>query len=233
LLLAPQTVLDHVLRSLLSVTAPVAPHLAEDAWLNLPYARPAESVFQAGWAHAPEQWSSGLSQEDLSLWAAVVELREAVNGTLEKARVEKAVGSSLDARVTLHVADTALAQRLRALDASNNGVDELRYLFIVSQADLVADAATVRLAPFSETASAPADSSAPGGAVGEFTVGVSRAAGAKCARCWNYCGSVGASSAAGAGADAHPELCERCIPVIDGLGFKLPAAAGGKEAVAA
>ncbi|KAG1677731.1 hypothetical protein FOA52_001043 [Chlamydomonas sp. UWO 241] len=227
-----QTVLDHVLRSLLSVTAPVAPHLAEDAWLNLPYARPADSVFQAGWTHAPEQWSTGLSQEDLALWAAVIELREAVNGTLEKARNEKAVGSSLDARVTLHVADAELAARLQALNASENGVDELRYLFIVSQTDLVPDAATVRLAPFSETFSAPAaDASAlaPAGAVGEFTVGVSRAAGAKCARCWNYCASVGA----GAGADAHPELCERCATVIAGLGFTLPAAAGGKEAVAA
>ena len=67
------------------------------------------------------------------MWAAVTELREAVNGTLEKARIGKAIGASLEARVLLHVADPGLRGRLARLDAESNGADDLRFLFIVSQ----------------------------------------------------------------------------------------------------
>ena len=75
-------------------------------------------------------------QEDVALWAAIADLRQGVNGTLEKARIARAIGASLDARVTLHVADPALRARLQQLDASANGADELRYLLIVSQVRL-------------------------------------------------------------------------------------------------
>eukprot|EP00955_Chlamydomonas_euryale_P100089 365258-Chlamydomonas_euryale.AAC.1 len=55
-------------------------------------------------------------QADALLWAAVLELREAVNGALERARADKAVGASLDARVMLYVADEGLRARLRGVD---------------------------------------------------------------------------------------------------------------------
>ncbi|MBI5506601.1 MAG: isoleucine--tRNA ligase [Deltaproteobacteria bacterium] len=42
---------------------------------------------------------------------------------------------------------------------------------------------------------------------GELTVTVEKARGAKCGRCWNF------SEAVGSHAD-HPELCERCHPVV-------------------
>jgi isoleucyl-tRNA synthetase len=41
----------------------------------------------------------------------------------------------------------------------------------------------------------------------ELRVEVSRAAGRKCARCWNYRPSVGLEP-------DHPEICDRCLPVI-------------------
>ena len=45
--LAPsQTVLAAALDALLPAVAPVLPHLAEDAWLALPWPRPSASVFQ-------------------------------------------------------------------------------------------------------------------------------------------------------------------------------------------
>jgi hypothetical protein len=78
-----------------------------------------------------------LLQADEELWATVSELREAVNGTLEKARVGKAIGASLEARVLLHVSDPVLRQRLAQLDAQTNGADSLRYIFIVSQVGYV------------------------------------------------------------------------------------------------
>ena len=41
----------------------------------------------------------------------------------------------------------------------------------------------------------------------EVRVAVRKAAGAKCARCWNFRTSVGES-------DTYPDLCDRCLPVI-------------------
>jgi hypothetical protein len=45
----------------------------------------------------------------------------------------QAVGSSLDARVLIHCAEPGLAATLQSLQAAGNAVDELKYLFIVSQ----------------------------------------------------------------------------------------------------
>jgi isoleucyl-tRNA synthetase len=42
---------------------------------------------------------------------------------------------------------------------------------------------------------------------GELWVGVDRADGAKCERCWNYTPAVGSL-------DGHPSLCERCYGVV-------------------
>ena len=84
--------------------------------------------------------------------------------------------------------------------------------------------------------------------LGVVTVGVTRALGAKCQRCgsvlglsgsqaltghvtqgdghrcWNYSPLVGA-------AGDHPQLCERCVPVIRNMNFALPAAPAAAVAV--
>ena len=39
------------------------------------------------------------------------------------------------------------------------------------------------------------------------------------ARCWNYSTQVGGDA-------EHPLLCERCAPVIRGMGFQLPGSNG-------
>jgi len=234
---ACQTVMDALLRCLLPALAPLVPHMAEDAWLNLPYSRPAASVFQAGWAGVPPEWAS-LQKDDVTLWSALYEVRDAVNSTLEKARMARAIGASLEARVKVHVSDPAIAAQLAKLAAASNGADELRYLFIVSQAELVADVAAAKACPFSETVTCtPATSSStessssplPFGSVisGDITVGVERASGTKCARCWNYSEQVGHAHE-GHG-DQYSDLCERCVPVVSQLGFK-PAAVAAPAA---
>ncbi|KAG2422803.1 hypothetical protein HXX76_015750 [Chlamydomonas incerta] len=210
---ACQTVLDALLRGLLAALAPLVPHMAEDAWLNLPYPRPAGSVFQAGWAAPDPAWAAGLTAQQAAGWAVLLEVRDAANAVLEKARSGKAIGAGLEARVVVHVAEPAAAAALAALDAAGNGADELRYLLIVSQVELVSDAAAVKLCPFHDTVPSAAGA-------GSISVGVTRASGPKCARCWNYSPAVGAAQPA-----EYPDLCERCSPVVAAAAFK-PAAAG-------
>ncbi len=67
---------------------------------------------------------------------------------------------------------------------------------------------------------------AAGEAAGTITVGVLKAAGTKCVRCWNYSSAIGSDV-------AHPELCERCTPVITAMGFKLPNMPAQEPAAAA
>jgi isoleucyl-tRNA synthetase len=103
------------------------------------------------------------------------------------------------------------------LQAARNGQDPLRYALIVSQAQLVGSAAECTPSPGADGSSAVLYSACTSleGWEGEATVGVGRAAGRKCGRCWNYSEAVG-------GDHRHPELCERCLPVIESMGFDGP-----------
>ena len=83
-------------------------------------------------------------------------------------------------QVLLHVANPELRAQLETLQAADNGSDPLRYAFIVSQAQLVdSPAAATDGAAYSATAALE-----EGGI--EVVVGVARADGHKCNRCWNY-----------------------------------------------
>lgn len=56
------------------------------------------AVFQAGWAAVPDEWRQ-LPEADAMLWRAVLGIRSEINLLLEKARADKALGASLEAKV--------------------------------------------------------------------------------------------------------------------------------------
>ena len=80
------------------------------------------------------------------------------------------------------------------------------------QMEVVSDAISAQSPPFSEVATGLSGA-------GKISVGVQRAGGLKCARCWNYSAGVGSAPA------EHPGCCERCWPVVERLDFRLPATA--------
>ena len=107
-----QTVLAIILENLTRAIAPVLCHMAEDIWQYLPYQTPYKSVFEAGWVKLDPQWL----QPDLAVtWDKVRDLRTDVNKVMEQARTDKAIGSSLDAKVLLHVSDPTLRAKLGAM----------------------------------------------------------------------------------------------------------------------
>jgi isoleucyl-tRNA synthetase len=57
-------------------------------------------VFQAGWAGVPAEWRQ-VSEADAAMWRAVLNIRSEINLLLEKARADKALGASLEAKVRL------------------------------------------------------------------------------------------------------------------------------------
>ncbi len=206
-----QTTLRLLLEGLATAMGPLLPHMAEDIWQNLPYAKPAASVFQAGWVDALRAFPAFEAEE----WASLLRLRDDVNKCMEAARREGVLGASLEAAVYIHAPDPALRALLDSLagDAvlqhppgeDKNAVDDLRFLLLASQVlvvdtpQAVTDACEGPLTLTHETAS---------GAV----VGVKRAGGKKCARCWFYCDSVADESA------ELPHICPRCTHAVKAQG---------------
>lgn len=192
-----QTVLAVALENLARSIAPVLSHLAEDIWQFLPYATPYQSVFEAGWVTLAEEWQQpGLAER----WVQLRQIRDEVNRVLEKARSAKDIGSSLEAKLLLYVADAELQQGLEAMNPidslSSNGVDELRYLFLTSQVAVLSSPDSL--------ADLKHQSQSDG-----LGIGVVDAEGEKCDRCWNYSTHVGESA-------EHPLLCERCVVAMAG-----------------
>jgi isoleucyl-tRNA synthetase len=192
-----QTVLAIALENLAKAIAPVLCHMAEDIWQFLPYAKPHRSVFQAGWIQLDTAWQQ---PELAEKWLTLRAIRAEANKVLEQARASKDIGSSLEAKLLLYVPDVALRQtlaRFNPVDSlSGNGVDELRYLFLTSQVELLETDARLTGSKYSSRTET-------------LGIGVVDADGQKCDRCWNYSTQIGAIA-------AHPLLCDRCVPALDG-----------------
>jgi isoleucyl-tRNA synthetase len=183
-----QTVLAVALENLSRAIAPVLSHLAEDIWQFLPYSTGHDSVFESGWVKLDEQWRQPALSDK---WTKLRDLRGEANQVLEQARTAKMIGSSLEAKLLLYVEDGGLRSTLAQMNtATGNQVDELRYLFLASQVELLSDAAPLAALEHKSE-----------------TIGIAKAEGCKCDRCWNYSTRVGLSS-------DHPLLCDRCEEAI-------------------
>jgi isoleucyl-tRNA synthetase len=167
-----QTALFRIADALARMLGPILVFTADEIWENLP----GQSQSQAS-VHLTEfPRASGIEQGDSRQeWERLFEVRDQVLRVLEEARVAKQIGSSLEAKVTL----SASGETLELLRAHQN---ELRYIFIVSQVELLEG--------------------------GELSISVSRAAGEKCERCWNYSTRVGESA-------LYPTACERCVEALE------------------
>ena len=189
-----QTVLKIAIDNLARAIAPVLCHTAEDIWQYLPYKTPYKSVFEAGWVQVDQKWRN---PELAEFWQQVRQIRTEVNKVLEQARIEKLIGSSLEAKALLYVANEDLRSSIKALNpVSGNGIDELRYLFLTSQVEVLDTPEALQGLKYN----LESDS---------WGIGVVNADGQKCDRCWNYSIHVGESA-------EHPLICERCVAALAG-----------------
>ncbi|MGC1216155.1 MAG: isoleucine--tRNA ligase [Phormidesmis sp.] len=192
-----QTVLAVAIESLAKAIAPVLSHMAEDIWQSLPYETATESVFESGWVQMEAAW---VEPELAESWERLRKIRDEANTVLEQARADKAIGSSLQAKLQLSVTDANLRSQLAAMNPADsmsdesNQVDELRYLFLVSQVEIVDSLETLTGAKYKKE-------------VEGTTIAVIEADGEKCDRCWNYSTHVGESA-------EDPTICDRCVAAL-------------------
>jgi isoleucyl-tRNA synthetase len=203
-----QTVLHAVLLGLAKSVAPILPHLAEDIWQNLPFEPETKSVFEGGW---PDQLTK-FGEYDEEKWTFVRNLRDDINKLLELARNNKLVGASLDAAAYVYAPDDNVRAMLAGLDGDKglvyppvktNGVDDLRTVLMLSQVNLVDSEAAIAEACDEQYI-------ATTGTLSGCVIGIKKADGEKCARCWFYAEELGADLGL-----AHSDVCQRCNHAID------------------
>jgi len=153
-----QTALFEIANVLAKLLAPILVFTADEVWENLPTRD--ESQPSVHLALFPKS-SHAQQTKLLANWDRLFEIRDQVLRSLEEARVAKQIGSSLEAKVTLSASD-------ETLELLMGHRSELRYIFIVSQVELLERA--------------------------DLSISVSPADGKKCERCWNYSTLVGQSS---------------------------------------
>jgi isoleucyl-tRNA synthetase len=184
---AAQTVCLDVFSTLARLMAPILSFTADEAWRYAPGAR-AESVHLERFPEAPREWLDDVLKQH---WDRLLEVRREVAKALETARAQKLIGSALEARVRIlsapeHVPELLARKR-----------DLLSTLFIVSGVDLTTGGGRASVVYESQDI--------PG-----LVIGVDRAAGEKCERCWTRTEEVGRDA-------AHPTLCARCVRVVSAL----------------
>jgi len=200
-----QTVLHILLEDLVRILAPILPHTAEDLWQCFESRQDvnAASVFQSGWI-STNDLSSSFYLED-AFWDKLRMLRDDVNKCLEKAREEQLIGSSLQSRVGIYLDDdTKFSHSFRQLSNSSNQVDQLEYLLLVSQVEFVESKEHLwrEYSYIRENNNNNNDI--------RYSVGVSKALGHKCIRCWNFSTTVLQN-------ETHPQLCHRCVSIVEKL----------------
>ncbi len=177
---AARSVLDRVFDCLTAWLAPFICFTAEEAWLDR---NPGdeESVHLRLFPEIPDTWRNDALA---AKWDRIRELRRVVTGAIEVERAEKRIGSSLEAHAEVFAADA---------DIEVLGGIDLMEIAITSGVTLSHDAV-------------PADAFTIDDVAG-VGVGVRRAEGQKCARCWKVLDEVGTDA-------DHPDVCGRCANAV-------------------
>jgi isoleucyl-tRNA synthetase len=182
---ATQIVMYDIFDALCRLLAPILVFTAEEAWRYSAVG----GIGDAGQPGSPTPATTSVHLQDFprphdgrteapspgspsAQIAELLRLRGVIAQAIERARQEKLVGNSLEARVVLH-SDSDVTTKV--------GQEELEEFFIVS--DLKIQQAK------------------------EASALVTKTPYAKCARCWRYRATVGASK-------MHLDLCDRCESVV-------------------
>ncbi len=173
-----QTVLYDILIALMKMTAPVLSFTAEEAWATAKTEIDPSLEESVFLSDYPRGSEAWADPDLLARWEKVMGVRETITKAIEEVRKTGAVGSSLEARIVLRTSD---GEMRKFLESS---------LHLWPQVAIVSEAA-VEFDP-----AAPA-----------LEVGVSKAEGSKCPRCWQWRRDIGSET-------AHPDICGRCARAL-------------------
>ncbi|MGP1944974.1 MAG: isoleucine--tRNA ligase [Arsenophonus sp. ET-LJ4-MAG3] len=183
-----QTALFHIVEALVRWIAPILSFTADEIWQNLPGKRVKYVFTEEYYINLFGLYSNEMLNDEF--WNMLLIVRGEVNKILEQARIDKLIGNSLEAAITLY-ADTKLFKTLNHLE------DELHFVLLTSQARVI------------EITKAPVQ--AQNTKLNELKITFQQAEGDKCSRCWHYETDIGFEA-------KYAELCSRCVTNIAGNG---------------
>lgn len=181
-----QTVLYHIVNTLVRACAPLISFTADEIFAAMPKEKSlsgVESVHLLNWSTVPAEWKN---TDILEKFKLLVALRPYVLKALDEKRKAGVIGGSLEAKVIFETASP------RDLEYLTKNKDILTAAFIVSQVEIKNVTATQT--PIGEE-------------FNKTQVVIQTADGEKCSRCWNYKTDVGADK-------EHPTLCARCTKIV-------------------
>jgi isoleucyl-tRNA synthetase len=220
-----QTTLDHILKVLVHLMAPILSFTAEEIWEHMPDRKTPrqldilpgfpESVLLSQMPHPDKNLIDEILE---NRWGEIFKIRGEILKALEAARNNGNIGHSLDAKVILYPESYKKEESYRTLLKDGN----LKWddIAIVSQVEFrkpepgwqSEDEGKLELGVWEPAG--PMDSTAVRNiAVRYFSpilcgrVEVLKASGQKCERCWKYNVDIGKDS-------KHPTVCPRCSEVL-------------------
>ena len=158
-----QTAMYHLIETMTRWIAPILSYTADELWEHIPGTR-AESVQLDTWYAIPQAKATNMTA---GFWDQIMDVKQAVNKSLETQRSQGVIGGSLSAEITLYAAPELHAQ-LQQLG------DELRFVLLTSKASLLA----------SEDAGEETEFSG-------LRLDIHASKHTKCERCWHHREDVG------------------------------------------
>ncbi len=162
--LSAQTALNHILRSLMMMLAPVLPFTMEEIYMQVFAKDDNDSVHLQTWVSPASEWKNDILIQEVD---EVMKVRDVVLKGMEKLRGNGTIGQPLESRVSLHPLNETLKNLLEKYQSS------LKYWLIASEVRL-----TDNIAAHSESTD-------------DIEILVEKAEGEKCERCWHYSTGVG------------------------------------------
>lgn len=223
---ACQTVLYHSLKQLCLMIAPLVPHLSEDVWQHAPFnlvndsvkSKQSQSIFYNGWIESNESFDS----HDVQKWEFIMKLRNDVNKCIELGRKQKCYGASQETQAFIYIPQVLTSESAKSLtvdqdtikkvksmtnsdddDKRMDCVDDLKNIFITSGVSIFDSEEDILAKSEFHILSSDTESGC--------VVGVKKAEGHKCQRCWLYCKSVNRKNSDGDIVD----ICSRCANVLN------------------
>jgi isoleucyl-tRNA synthetase len=180
-----QTAIWKITSALVRLIAPILVFTSEEIWRYLPRSKEDQSSVHMALFPDAESLIAKIDPQKKEAWEELAKVRSAVLVKLEEARNAKAIGGSLEAKVSLHSRLPKLQSALKAY------AQQLPALFIVSQVEVL---------------DAPLGSVSAGES-SDLAILIGKADGKKCERCWNYSTHVGENP-------RYATICERCSEAL-------------------
>jgi isoleucyl-tRNA synthetase len=193
--LSAQSSMSEIAVEMTACIAPILSFTCEEVWNYLQQYNLVKepSVF----LYELDQTPPSVDQDGMNWWDKIFLLRGEVIKIIESARKAGVIGHSLDCRVTLETEDATWKAIIEESINKKRGND-LASILIVSD---------VRLEPIADAVEAQISPLIPG-----IKVGVTKAGGEKCPRCWHYHEQV---------EQPDHDLCPRCEEVLETEGISV------------